>query len=287
MSFPSRRQFLKNTAADTALIGAMSGSAGLLRADPLGLPIGCQTWPMRKVIEKDFPGAIKQLHAAGFQAVELCSPWGYSDSGFGGLQKYKPAELKKLLGDLGVSCVSSHFGIDELRKDQPDRLAWANEMGLTQMIVPSLDGPKQPTMDDVKRIADEYNKIGENAAKAGIQQGLHNENFELTSVDGKRTYDLLLSLLDPKLVKFQFQCSTIANGYVAADYFRKYPGRFISMHVQDWNPQTKKTVAVGTGSIDWKDTFAAAKVGGIKNYFVEMDLPSMQASVAYLRGLQA
>jgi hypothetical protein len=55
-------------------------------------------------------------------------------------------------------------------------------------------------MDDVKRAADEYNKIGERSAKAGIQQGLHNEEFECTTVDGKRTYDVLLELLDPRLV---------------------------------------------------------------------------------------
>ena len=71
------------------------------------------------------------------------------------------------------------------------------------------------------------------AAKAGIQQGLHNEGFELAMVDGKRVYDMLFDLLDPKLVKFQFQMSTITSGLVAADYFTNYPGRFISMHVQD------------------------------------------------------
>ena len=79
-------------------------------------------------------------------------------------------------------------------------------------------------------------------------------------------------LFDPKLVKFQFQCSTISDGYDAAEYFMKYPGHFISMHVQDWNPKTKKTVAVGQGSLDWKKIFTAAKTGGVKNYFVEMNL---------------
>ena len=67
-------------------------------------------------------------------------------------------------------------------------------------------------MDEVKKAADEYNKIAEVAAKAGIQQGLHNEGFELAIVDGKRVYDVLFELLDPKLVKFQFQMSTISRG---------------------------------------------------------------------------
>jgi sugar phosphate isomerase/epimerase len=154
------------------------------------------------------------------------------------------------------------------------------------MIVPSLEGPRNPTMDDVKRAADEYNKMGELAAKAGIQQGLHNEGFELSKVDGKRTYDLLFGLLDPKLVKFQFQVSTISQGYDAAEYFTQYPGRFVSMHVQGWSTITKKETVVGQDSLDWKKIFTAAKTGGIKNYFVEMNLDLMKASVPYLRDLQ-
>ena len=154
------------------------------------------------------------------------------------------------------------------------------------MLVPSLDGPKNPTMDDVKRAADEYNKMAERAAKAGIQQGLHNEEFELSTVNGKRTYDILFELLDPKLVKFQFQVSTISQGYDATEYFTKYPGRFISMHVQGWSAETKKIVPVGQGTLDWKKIFTAAKIGGIKNYFVEMDLEKMRASVPYLHQLQ-
>ena len=150
----------------------------------------------------------------------------------------------------------------------------------------SLGGPAKPTMDDVKRAADEYNKMGELSANAGIQQGLHNEDFELTVVDGKRTYDLLLELLAPKLVQFQFQVSTISRGYDAAEYLTKYPGRFFSMHVQGWSAQTKKIMPVGQDTLDWKKIFTAAKTAGVKNYFVEMNLDMMKASVPYLHSLQ-
>jgi sugar phosphate isomerase/epimerase len=138
----------------------------------------------------------------------------------------------------------------------------------------------------VKRAADEYNQMGERAAAAGIVQGLHNEDFELTKVDGKRTYDLLFQLLDPRYVKFQFQVSTISEGYDAAEYFTKYPGRFISMHLQGWSAKTRQIVPVGQGSLNWKRIFNAAKAGGIQNYFVEMDLPMMRASVPYLRNMR-
>lgn len=282
----SRREFIK-AASSSALVGAvLSSGGGLLHADPLGLPLGCQTWPVRAMIAKDFRGTLKELAAAGFQTIELCSPVGYADSGFGGLSKFKGSELRTILQDAGLTCVSSHFSMGELRKNQDDRIAWAKDAGLTQMLVASLGGPKNPTMDDVKRAADEYNRIGEKAASAGIVQGLHNEGFELSKVDGKRTYDILFELLDPKFVKFQFQVSTISEGYDAAEYFTKYPGRFISMHVQGWDANTRQTMPVGKDTLDWRRIFSAAKTGGIRNYFVEMDLPLMKASVPYLRQLQ-
>jgi sugar phosphate isomerase/epimerase len=286
MSELSRRIFIKSTAASAAAASLLSAGAFELHANPLGLPIGCQTWPVREGIAKDFPGTIKELAAAGFQNIELCSPVGYDDSGFGGLAKYKGSELKKMLNDWGVTCISSHFGMEELRKDQAARIAWAKDLGLQQMLVASLDGPKNPTMDDVKRAADEYNKMGEKAAAAGIRQGLHNEGFEISSVDGKRTYDVLIGLLDPRFVNFQFQVSTISEGFDAAEYFIKYPGRFFSMHVQGWSATTKKIMPVGQDTLDWRKIFTAAKTGGLKNYFVEMNLDFMAASVPYLQKLQ-
>src|SRR5581483_10542214 len=191
MSTISRREFCMAATKCAAAAGLLSAGIGNLRANPLGLPIGCQTWPVRDMIAKDFPGTIKTLAQAGFQTIELCSPVGYADSGFAGLARYKASELKTILSDAGVTCFSSHFGIEELRKDQEGRIAWAKDVGLTQMLVPSLDGPKNPTLDDVKRLADEYNKMGEKAAQTGIQQGLHNEDFELSKVEGQRTYDVL------------------------------------------------------------------------------------------------
>jgi sugar phosphate isomerase/epimerase len=277
----SRRELFENAA-----FGVLCASALKLSGNPLGLPIGCQTYPVRAMIGRDFPGTIKQLTDAGFQAIELCSPVGYADSGFTSLAKYKGSELRKVLSDLGVTCESCHFSMAELRQNFSDRITWAKDLGLAQMMVPSLEGPRHPTMDDVKRAAEEYNKIAEQSARAGIQQGLHNEDFELSTVNGKRTYDVLFDLLDPKLVKFQFQISTISRGYQAVDYFRRYPGRFISMHVQGWSAKTRQIVPVGQGTLDWKEIFTAAKTGGIKNYFVEMDLDKMRASVPYLRNLQ-
>jgi sugar phosphate isomerase/epimerase len=239
----------------------------------------------------------------GVTRLELCSPIGYGRD-FASLASGK--EVRKILDDHGMKAESSHFSMRELRNSQGKSIEWAKEVGITQMITATLgdgNGGSSPTLDQVKRAADEYNKIADVAAKAGMQQGLHNEGFELSMVDGKRTYDLLFDLLDPGLVKFQFQMSTITAGFVAADYFLKYPGRFFSMHLQDVDmnapapspsPKAAKAgrrggrrpqVAVGQGSIDWVKTFTAAKAGGVKNYFVEQSWELTRQSVAYLKTL--
>ena len=276
-----RREFLRHLASDALAAGLVAaGMVDKLRASPLGIPIGSQTWPHRAVLKQNFPALLKQLAGIGIQRIELCSPFGYAE--FAGLSNGK--DVRKLIADHGLKCESAHFGLKELRQDQAASIAWAKDVGITQMFVATL-GDGHPTMDDVKRAAEEYNKIAASAATAGMQQGLHNEGFEVSTVDGRRTYDILMELLDPRLVKFQFQMSTIRNGFDAAEYFMKYPGRFISMHLQDWNPDTKTTVAVGSGSIDWKKVFTAAKTGGVQSYYIELDMEMTRDSAGFLRNL--
>src|SRR5215467_494886 len=200
----SRREFLKKAATDAAVAGLFAAGAAEMRGNPLGLPIGSQTYPHRAMVRQDFPGLMKLLAGIGVERIELCSPFGYDE--FSGLVVAR--EVRRIITDHGLRCESGHFGMKELRQTQDKSIAWAKDVGITQMITATLGAGNSPTMDAVKKAADEYNKIAAVAAKAGIQQGLHNEGFEVSMVDGQRTYDVLMGLLDPALVKFQFQMST-------------------------------------------------------------------------------
>jgi sugar phosphate isomerase/epimerase len=48
----------------------------------------------------------------------------------------------------------------------------------------------------------------------------------------------------------------------------------------------ERLVPVGQGVVDWKALFAAAKKGGVKNYFVEMGMDALKESYTYLHELQ-
>ena len=86
-------------------------------------------------------------------------------------------------------------------------------------------------------------------------------------------------------------------------YFMRYPGRFLSMHLQgvDLNAPLPAAgggqgargrgergspgLAVGKDSLDWPKIFGAAKTGGVKNYFIEQNWELTVHGVAYLRTL--
>jgi sugar phosphate isomerase/epimerase len=225
----SRREFLGGIAAAVAAAGCAADAAG----DPLGLPIGCQTYPVREALGKDFEGTLRELASTGFKRIEMCSPPGYERSGYGPLVGMKATEMRKKIEDAGLRCESCHYQFRELKDSLDDRIAFAHELGLKQMIVSTFSLPKTATLADWARAAGELNKIGERTQKAGIQAGFHNHTFEFSELEGTLIYDKLMSELDPKLAKMQFQVHVISLGFEAAPFFTKYPGRFFSLNLED------------------------------------------------------
>ncbi len=282
----SRRRFLGKSAMGITAVGCLTTPAARLRANPLGMPIGFQSWSVQQLLQKDFDGTLKQMAGFGFQSMELCSPPSYRQFGFGSLVNLKGSELRKKINKAGLKCESCHYQWGELKTSLDERIAYAKDLGLRQMILSTFGLPTKAPLDDWKRNADELNKMGEKAKAAGIQLGFHNHDFEFRQIDGKLIYDELLKIFDPKLVKLQFQVAVISLGYEADKYFTEYPGRFISLHLVDWAPAEKKQVPVGQGAIDMKKLFKAAKTGGIRNYFLEMPLDLMKPSVPYLKALK-
>ena len=283
----TRRDFIKTAATAmgaSALLGQLSPAlrAAMARRN---LSFGFQTWTLREQLGQDLPGTLRMMADLGYRELEFCSPHGYTNTPFEKFNKLSGEELRKIIADSGLKCISSHFNMPELREDLDHRIEWAHEMGLTQMITSSFWLPKEATLDDYRRSCDELNVIARKIKAAGMQSGFHNHDMEFERRDGQLTYDAMLERLDPDAVKMQFQVSVVLLGFKAADYFRKYPGRFISSHLSDWSAKDKRQVPIGQGVVDWNDFFAAAEVGGVKNFFVEMAPDTFPESARFLKAL--
>lgn len=283
----NRRKFIQQSAL--GLGSAVFLSSGESWAEPaspgkvFNKPLGFQVWTIKDQLIKDFAGTLKMMAGLGYRSVEMCSPPGYVSSGFGPLVSMKGAEMKKIVEDCGLLLESTHYGMGELRTNLSERIGFAAESGQKQMIVSSFGLPRDARMDDWMKAADELNEMALQTQKAGIQMGFHNHHGEFEKIDGMLIYDALLNRFDAKLVKMQFQVAVVSIGIQAADYFAKYPGRFISAHLADWSSAENKQVPIGQGIVDWKELFKAAEKCGVRNYFVEMAPETFKESAAFIR----
>ena len=104
-------------------------------------------------------------------------------------------------------------GTNENHKTKLDnRIEWAQELGMKQMILSTFWLPNSSTVDDYHRAAGELNIMAEKTDSAGIQMGFHNHHMEFEEIDGELIYDALLDEFDPDLVKMQFQVAVVNIG---------------------------------------------------------------------------
>ena len=281
----SRRTFLKTAAVAAA---AAAGSR-LLHAEPMTLPIGLQLYSVRDLLPKDFEGTLHQLYSAGYREVEAA-----------GYYNKSAAELRHAMDQAGVSCISTHLTLSILQSKLDESIEYAKALGLEYIICSSSGGVHrnpsakgEPTLDDWRYIADEFNRVGEKVKAAGMTFGIHNHTPEFAVIEGITVYDELLRLTDPRFVVFEMDCGWVtASGHDPVAYLSKTPERFPLMHVKDMarlpNGQFH-SVVMGQGVADYHRILHAAT--GLKHYFIEQEefagdpMTELRADADYMRKL--
>ena len=160
----TRRDFLK-TSGGLAL-GALLVPT-LARAEKVK-NVGIQLYSVRKEMLADAVGTLKQLAKIGYKELESAR----SEKGnYYGLQ---PKEIKKIATDLGMTLRSGHVHVD---KDWQRSIDSAAEAGQNYLVCSSLPSKGQ-TVDNYKKVADTFNKAGEDCKKSNLIFGYHNHDYE-------------------------------------------------------------------------------------------------------------
>ena len=265
----SRRDFIKR--ASMLIAGGVVAPSILSSCDGAAAKkyLGLQLYSLRDMVRDE--GIQKVLEAVaqmGYNSIETAS---YND---GKLYGKDPAELKKMVEDLGMKLTSSHLGRN-ISGDSDADMAWWNKAvdahsaaGMKYMIMPSspLRG-EGATLDNIKRYSDYFNEIGLISAGASVMFGYHNHDFEFTSkVDGKPVYDYMLEYTSADHVTFQLDVYWIKKGgYDPVEYMKKYAKRMKVLHIKD-------ETAIGTqNTVDYKAVFDQAYAGGVKDWYVEVE----------------
>lgn len=279
----TRREFSRLSAI------AFAAAATRVDAKPLHLPIGLQLFSVRNLLPKDFDGTLAQVRAAGYTVVEAA---GYYDR--------TAPEFRRAMDRAGLRCVSTHYTLRQFQSQLDQLLDYAHALGLEYMVCSSSGGVHrnpnakgEPTLDDWRFIAGEFNRVGEKVKAAGMTFGVHNHTPEFATIDGTLVYDELLRLTDPKYVVFEMDSGWVtASGHNQLTYLRKEPQRFPLMHVKDMVKPVNgpmHSTELGHGVIDYAPIMRAAT--HLRYYFIEQeefDMDPMRAlriDAEYMRKL--
>lgn len=275
--------------------------------------LGFELFTVRHLLAEDFRGTLEAIAAIGYRELEMV--------GFGGsiflddpLYGYTPREFRQLLDDLGVRVPTAQFSG---RADNLGQIAaTAKEIGIEYLILgmppeflsitsngPVVSGVEG--LDQVKRVVDRLNGLGETYRRHGIGFAFHNHHMEFARLGEQTAYDYIMTNTDPDIVKMELDAGWAAvAGVEAAKYLSRYPGRFIATHMKDYEPgrprgdvsarspipEMTQLVTPGDGIVDFGAIMAEMDRTGIKHAYVEVDLPDDALDTArrgyhYLRNL--
>jgi sugar phosphate isomerase/epimerase len=238
--------------------------------------IGLQLFSLRKDISADPDATLKAVSGMGYRLLES---YGYRDGKYFGKTA---VDFKKQLADLGMRMTSSHtgFGVytddsdaawDAVKRNMEDTRA----AGAKWIVQAGYPGGRYTKMDEVKKLADTFNRVGALAKTHGLRFAYHNHTEEFTPIERKIPYQQYIELTDKELVTFQMDIGHVANimgDYIG--YLLKYPGRFNVLHLRDTDLRTKSATEFGEGDVRMKDIFdlyPTPSPTGLEDYFVEQE----------------
>jgi sugar phosphate isomerase/epimerase len=279
----TRRHFLEFAAT------ALPGFALVLEAQAR-FPIGLQLSTLNAMAKADLAGTLKQIHAVGYQEVEL-TPVAYT---------LPPDQLRRVLAESGLKAPSGHFEYTDLSR----QFEYAKTLGLDWVVCPMLPKEQWTSIQGFRTAARQFNEWGKHAHDMGMRFAFHNHDYEFRRFGDVTGYDILIKETDPKLVFLELDCYWVTQaGFDPVDLLHQLGRRVRMLHIKDRKPgfpasndmsaSSAHFTEVGTGGIDWPHIIAAARRLQIEHYFIEQDhidgppIESVRTSYNYLRRILA
>jgi sugar phosphate isomerase/epimerase len=226
------------------------------------LSIAAQMYTVRQAAAQDFKGTLQRVAQLGYPAVELAGTYGVA-----------AAELSQILADLGLTCISVHVPLADLRDNLDQALDTCLTLGATYLICPWLPPEERGDEAGYRALAATLNRMGEQCRAGGVQLCYHHHDFELVQFNGQYALDILLENSDPANVKLEADTYWLKFGGIdPAAYLRRRSGRVPLLHLKDMSATQPTTFAeVGVGILDWPGILEAARQAGVQAYIVEQD----------------
>jgi len=262
----------------TAALFAVAASAqGVGTSATFKGPVGVQIYSLRNQLKQDGAKALDVLKDLNVKYVEIGI-----ESHYGLTQE----QMKQALDERGLIPIAAHAGQGFLLNKTDEAIAAARFFGLKYLGVAWASHKKPLDEAQTLKIAAEFNEIGKRLKAAGIQFFYHNHGFEFYPYKDGTLFDLLMEKTDPDLVKFEMDVLwTVFPGQDPAKLLKKYPDRWVLMHLKDLKKgvvgnlsggtDLTNDVVLGTGQADYPAILKVCQKIGIKYYFIEDESPTV------------
>jgi sugar phosphate isomerase/epimerase len=248
--------------------------------------IALQLYSVQNIF-KNFDSTIANIAGMGYTAVEAAN---FENGKFYGKT---PEEYKAAIEKAGLRLLSSHIvkilTETELEtKDFSESLAWWDDAitahlaaGTKYIVMPWMGLSK--SLADLQVYCDYYNAVGKKCKERGVSFGYHNHEYEYEKIEGVRMLDYMLEHTNPEYVFFELDVYwTVIGRQSPVAYFRKYPGRFLMLHIKD------RTTLGESGMVGFDAIFKNTDVAGAKYIVVEVEPidnaeECVKGSIDYLR----
>ncbi len=316
-----RRKFIINSGIAASSLMLFSGCKSLLSQDALN-SIGVQLFSFPKLLEKDFNAGIKMVSEMGYKEIEMFGPFnfsveaakkrwksitpmlGFNGSGYFG---HTLKEIKTILDEHNIKVTSIHSDMDTMQTRMEEIAKESEQLGFEYVVLPAIPEEKRQTLDDYKRVVEEFNEIGGKAKQVGLKFVYHNHGYGFNKIENQVPIELVFDQTESNLVFFQMDLFwTIAGGMNPSDLLNAYPGRYVSMHVKDMKKLTRfsgdggdpsqwmelfpEMASLGDGVLDIPKIISTAQQQGVKHFYIEQDIVNnpevaLKKSFNYLKSL--
>jgi sugar phosphate isomerase/epimerase len=279
----SRRDFLALSGMVPALVLAQSAGSRLLSAttgpasgppdmkSAKKYPIGLELYSVRTELARDLPNTLRQVAAAGYDAVEFFAPY------FDWTVPYAK-DVRSRMDDLGLRCYSTHNHIASFTGEGLAKAIELNQiLGTRYLILASAPGGLAH-VDDWKGLCARLTTVVGRLQPHGLTAGFHNHQTEWAQLDGGPRIMDVIAANTPREFVLQLDVGTcVEAGADPVAWIGKNPGRIKCIHLKDWapgRPEDEKgyRVLFGEGVSPWAEIFAAAEsVGGVEYYLMEQE----------------
>lgn len=202
------------------------------------MKIYLQLWSVKDDTAANFFDALEKVAKMGYAGVEF--------AGFGGIFA---EDMKKKLDELGLEGISAHIPYDQLTDHLEETIAYLKTIGASFIVCP---GAEVNSVENAKKIATEFNRIGKVCKENGLRFGYHNHDFEFKMDDGQYPLEVLFENVDPEYVIQQPDVFWVQYaGLDALEYVRKNKGRCPIIHLKQL--RGKDNVDAQDGTIDFAE----------------------------------